>query len=177
MQCPFCGEDHDKVIDSRTSEGGRAVRRRRQCLACNRRFTTYERPEDSLRITVLKKDETREPYDRQKVIRGLQRACYKRAVSDEQIRRICEELEETMFREYDKLVPSAFIGDTLGRLLRGVDQVAYVRYASVYRNFADLGELIDEAEQLRDIRPPPPGQRPLFQEPPPQGPAEGTDQT
>ena len=91
MQCPFCGQDHDKVVDSRSSEGGRVVRRRRQCLACDRRFTTYERPEEALRFSVVKRDGSREPYERQKVIAGLHKACYKRPVTDEQIRRIVQE--------------------------------------------------------------------------------------
>ena len=94
MQCPFCGQDSDKVVDSRSSEGGRAVRRRRECLACNRRYTTYERPEDVLRISVIKKDGSREPYDRQKIIAGLQKACYKRPITDEQILGVLEAAEE-----------------------------------------------------------------------------------
>ena len=148
MQCPFCGKDRDKVVDSRSSEGGRAVRRRRECLACRRRFTTYERPEETIRLTVIKRDGKREPYDRQKVIGGLQKACYKRQVGDEEIRRIVEATEEEIFRNYDKDVPSSFIGDVVSRHLRDVDKIAYVRFASVYRRFADVGELIQEAQEI-----------------------------
>ena len=94
MQCPFCGQDDDKVVDSRSSEGGRAIRRRRQCLACSRRYTTYERPEGIIRLAVAKKDGSRVPYEREKIISGLQKACYKRPVSDEQIRRIVDYKDE-----------------------------------------------------------------------------------
>ena len=164
MQCPFCGKDQDKVVDSRSSEGGRAVRRRRQCLACGRRFTTYERPEDTLRLTVIKKDGSRAPYERQKIIAGLQKACYKRPVTDDQIRHIVEAAEESMFRAFDRDVPSSFIGDAVSICLRQIDKIAYVRFASVYRDFADVGELIDEAEQVRDVPVPGPDQRDLFED-------------
>jgi len=150
MQCPFCGQDDDKVVDSRGSEGGRAVRRRRQCAACGRRFTTYERPEETLRLSVIKKDGRREPYDRQKVIVGLQQACYKRPVTDDHIRRVVEQAEEAIFERYEKDVPSSFIGDVLMARLRETDKIAYMRFASVYREFADVGELIDEATQVKD---------------------------
>jgi transcriptional repressor NrdR len=137
-------------VDSRSSEGGRAVRRRRQCLACHRRFTTYERPEEAIRLTVIKKDGTREPYERQKVITGLERACYKRKVGDEQIRAIVEETEEILYRNFEKEVPSRFIGDTVAGLLEQVDKVAYMRFACVYRGFDDVGEFIQEATQVKD---------------------------
>jgi len=148
MQCPHCGQDKDRVVDSRGSEGGKAVRRRRHCAACGRRFTTYERPEESLRLRVIKKDGTRVPYDRQKIIEGLQKACYKRPVGNEQLMGIIEAAEEEILRNFDKDVPSRFIGDVVTRHLRKVDKIAYVRFASVYRNFADVGELIDEARQV-----------------------------
>lgn len=164
MQCPFCGQDNDKVVDSRGSEGGRAIRRRRQCLACNKRFTTYERPEENIRLTVTKKDLSREAYDRQKMILGLQRACYKRPVTDEQIRQIVEAVEEDIFRRFDKEVPSSFIGEALCGRLRDLDKIAYVRFASVYRNFTDVGELIDEAQEVRDAQAAGPGQKPLFED-------------
>jgi len=163
MQCPFCGQDRDKVIDSRSSEGGSAVRRRRKCQACGRRFTTYERAESGIRLTVVKKDGARQPYDRDKLIHGLQRACYKRTVSDAELLRIVQETEEELLRQFDREVPSVFIGDVASRLLRQVDPVAYVRFASVYRNFADLGELIDEATEVRDSPAAGPEQPPLFE--------------
>lgn len=162
MQCPFCGQDNDKVVDSRSSEGGRVVRRRRECVSCQRRFTTYERPEETLRLTVIKKDDSRARYQREKVISGLQRACYKRPVTDEQIRRIVEAAEEDIFRNFERDVPSSFIGDVVGSHLREVDQIAYVRFASVYRNFADVGELIEEAREVKDAPRPGPGQKELF---------------
>jgi transcriptional repressor NrdR len=168
MQCPFCGQDKDKVVDSRSSEGGRAVRRRRECLACGKRFTTYERPEEQVRITVLKKDGSREPYTRQKLIEGLQKACYKRPVANEQIREIVEATEEDIFREHDREVPSGFIGDRLAEHLRQVDKIAYVRFASVYRQFADVGELIDEAREAEESPAPAKGQRGLFAPPEPE---------
>jgi len=165
MQCPFCGQDNDKVIDSRSSEGGRAVRRRRQCLSCQKRFTTYERPEETQRLTVIKKDGSRVPYQRQKIIAGLQRACYKRPVTDEQIRRIVDATEEEIFRNYERDVPSSFIGDVVSAGLREVDQIAYVRFASVYRDFADVGELIEEAQEVKDAPRISPGQKDLFDNP------------
>ncbi|NQU76720.1 MAG: transcriptional repressor NrdR [Planctomycetes bacterium] len=150
MQCPFCGQDRDKVIDSRSSDGGRMVRRRRQCLACHRRFTTYERVEDSIRLTVVKKDGSRVPYDRNKVLAGIRAACYKRPISEQELLGIVEAAEEEIYRQYAKEVPSAFIGDVVCRHLRALDAVAYVRFASVYREFQDVGEFIDEAKELKD---------------------------
>ena len=150
MQCPFCGQDNDRVVDSRSSEGGKVVRRRRQCEACHRRFTTYERPESTVRLTVIKKDGSRQPYDRQKVITALERACYKRPITDRQVRSIVEAVEERIFQNWEKDVPSSFIGDTVGGCLQEVDKIAYMRFASVYRAFADVGELIEEAQEVKD---------------------------
>ena len=144
MKCPFCKEDSDKVIDSRSSDSGRIIRRRRQCLACDRRFTTYEKIGESFKLSVVKKDKTRLPYEREKVISGIQKACYKRPVSSEQIQQIADKVEEDIFRNFDKEVESSFIGDSVMRNLRGVDKVAYIRFASVYRDFKDAGDLIDE---------------------------------
>ena len=147
MRCPFCGQDEDKVIDSRSSEGGRVVRRRRECLDCERRFTTYERVEETVRLSVVKKDGSREPYSRDKLLRGLEQSCYKRPISDAQLRQIADAVEEDIFKGFDKEVPSVFLGDVLASKLREVDKIAYVRFASVYREFADVGELIVEAQQ------------------------------
>ncbi len=149
MQCPFCGLDDDKVIDSRSSEGGRVVRRRRECMECSRRFTTYERVEEVLRLSVVKKDGSREPYQREKMISGLEKSCYKRPISSEQIRQIVESAEEQVFKNFDKEVPSRFLGDALGAKLREYDKIAYIRFASVYREFADVGELISEAQDVK----------------------------
>jgi transcriptional repressor NrdR len=147
VRCPFCKEDRDKVIDSRSSDSGRVIRRRRQCLACNRRFTTYEKAGESFKLLVIKKDKSRVPYDRDKIIGGLQEACYKRPVSTEQIQQITNKVEEDIFRNFDKEVSSTFIGESVMKHLRGVDKVAYIRFASVYREFRDAGELIEEVSR------------------------------
>ena len=148
MRCPFCKENKDKVIDSRSSDAGRVIRRRRQCLACDRRFTTYEKAGESFKLYVVKKDKLRVPYDRDKIVVGLQKACYKRKVSAGQIQEIADKVEENIFRNFDKEVPSSFIGESVMKRLRRVDKVAYIRFASVYRDFKDAGELIDEVSQV-----------------------------
>ncbi len=163
MQCPFCGQDNDKVVDSRLAEGGVAIRRRRECLACQRRYTTYERAEEMVRLRVIKKDGSRVPYERRKIIEGLQKACYKRPVSDEQLRQVLEAVEEDIFRSFEKDVPSSFIGEAVMRRLSAVDKIAYVRFASVYRRFDDVGELIDEAKRVEQAAEPPAGQGSLFE--------------
>jgi len=165
MQCPFCGQNNDRVIDSRSSEGGRTIRRRRECGDCHRRYTTYERPEENLRLTVIKKDESRVPYERERIIAGLQKACYKRPVTDEQIREIVDATEEQIFHNFDRTVPSGFIGDVVSEHLRKIDKIAYVRFASVYRDFADVGELIEEARSVKETPSPAPGQKGLFDTP------------
>jgi transcriptional repressor NrdR len=147
VRCPFCKEDRDRVIDSRSSDSGRIIRRRRQCLACKKRFTTYEKIGESFKLYVVKKDNSRVPYDRDKIIAGLQKACYKRPVSAEQIQQIADKVEEDVFRNFDKEVSSAFIGESVMKRLRVVDKVAYIRFASVYRQFEDAGELIEEVSQ------------------------------
>jgi len=161
VRCPFCKEDNDKVVDSRSSEGGRVIRRRRQCLACKRRFTTYEKIGESVKISVIKKDGSRVPYDREKVIAGIQKACYKRPVSADQIQDMADRVEEDVFRNYDKEVSSRFIGERTMRHLRSVDKVAYIRFASVYREFTDAGELIDEVTRVM-LEPDHPDQPELF---------------
>jgi transcriptional repressor NrdR len=148
VRCPFCKENRDKVVDSRSSDAGRIIRRRRQCLACKKRFTTYEKIGESFKLYVVKKDDSRVPYDREKIIAGLQKACYKRPVSAEQIQQIADKAEEEIFRSFDKEVSSAFIGESVMKHLRVVDKVAYIRFASVYRDFQDAGELIDEVSQV-----------------------------
>ncbi|MFC1738851.1 transcriptional regulator NrdR [Planctomycetota bacterium] len=147
MRCPFCKENKDKVIDSRSSDAGRVIRRRRQCLVCKRRFTTYEKIGGSFKLSVVKKDDSRVPYDRDKVVVGLQKACYKRPVSAEQIQEIADRVEEDIFQNFDKEVSSAFIGESVIKNLRMIDKVAYIRFASVYRDFKDADELIDEVRQ------------------------------
>ncbi len=147
MRCPFCREDRDRVIDSRSSDGGRVIRRRRQCLMCRKRFTTYEKIGESFKLSVVKKDDSRVPYDRDKIVVGLQKACYKRPVSAQQIQRIADRAEENVFRNFDKEVLSTFIGESVMKQLRRVDKVAYIRFASVYRDFRDAGELIKEVSR------------------------------
>lgn len=147
MRCPFCKEDQDRVIDSRSSDGGRIIRRRRQCLKCEKRFTTYEKINETFRLSVVKKDHSRVPYDREKIISGLQKACYKRPISAEQLQQITDKVEENIFRNFDKEVSSAFIGESVMKQLRRVDKVAYIRFASIYRDFRDAGELIQEVSQ------------------------------
>jgi transcriptional repressor NrdR len=154
VRCPFCKEDRDRVIDSRSSDSGRVIRRRRQCLVCKRRFTTYEKAGESFKLYVVKKDKSRIPYDREKILSGLQKACYKRPVSAEQIQQLADKVEEDIFRKYDKEVSSAFIGESVMKHLRTVDKVAYIRFASVYRNFRDAGELIEEVSRtIREVEP------------------------
>ena len=154
MKCPFCKEDQDKVIDSRSSDNGRTIRRRRECLVCERRFTTYEKVNETFRLFVVKKDNTRVPYDRDKVISGLQKACYKRTITAEQIQQIADKVEESIFRNFDKEVSSSFVGESVMKQLRKVDKVAYIRFASIYRDFRDAGELIKEVSKaLKDNEP------------------------
>jgi len=148
VRCPFCKEDRDRVVDSRSSDSGRVIRRRRQCLACKRRFTTYEKTSESFKLHVVKKDKTRVPYDREKVIIGVQKACYKRPVSAEEIQLVADKAEEDVFRRFDKEVTSAFLGECLMKHLRDLDKVAYIRFASVYRDFQDAGELLDEVTRV-----------------------------
>jgi len=148
VRCPFCKENRDKVVDSRSSDAGRVIRRRRQCLACKRRFTTYEKIGETVKLYVVKKDNSRVPYDRDKVVGGLQKACYKRPVSAEEIQQIAGKVEEDIFKNFEKEVSSAFIGESIMKHLRAVDKVAYIRFASVYRDFEDAGELIEEVSEV-----------------------------
>src|SRR4051794_3585477 len=154
MHCPFCNADKEslKVIDSRTCEGGRSIRRRRECLNCEKRFTTYERIEDPIRLIVVKKDGRRVPWDRGRIIAGLERACFKRPVPESELLRIVDEVEEEVFKTHDREVPSTLIGQLVTDRLRRVDQVAYVRFASVYRQFKTLEELMDEARAVLDAK-------------------------
>ncbi len=167
MRCPFCDAEKEslKVIDSRACDGGRAIRRRRQCLHCDKRFTTYEKIEEPARLTVVKKDGRRVPWDRNKILRGLERACFKRPVPEAELIRVADEVEDEVFRTHDREVPSARVGQLVTDRLRRVDQVAYVRFASVYRQFKTLEELVDEAKAVLDAqRYEDPGQGKLFAE-------------
>jgi transcriptional repressor NrdR len=164
VRCPFCHtEDKDRVIDSRPVEGGEAIRRRRICDHCNRRYTTYERVQEVVRLAVVKKDGSRVPYDRNKILDGIQKACYKRPVSAELIAKIVDAVEERVARQFDREVPSSFIGEQIMEFLRRTDPIAYVRFASVYHEFKDLGELVQEANDVMEKnRNEVPGQSDLF---------------
>ena len=166
MRCPYCKQvNHDKVIDSRLSEGGEVIRRRRACQACRKRFTTKERVERDVRLTVVKRDGSRVPFDRSRIHAGVQRACYKRPLDDDALATLVNEVEDAVFKQHDREVSSQFIGSVTGQKLRDLDQIAYVRFASVYRRFQDLGQLIDEAKDVIDrdsLKSP--GQQELFGE-------------
>ncbi|MHC4958797.1 MAG: transcriptional regulator NrdR [Planctomycetota bacterium] len=152
MKCPFCKADDDRVVDSRASADGFAIRRRRECLACGRRYTTYERIEESP-IRVVKKDGSREPLDRRKVLSGLMKACEKRPVSMDMLDEIVSRIENQVTEQFDREVPSNFIGRLVMRELKKVDQVAYVRFASVYRDFKDVAEFVDEIRPMLKAKP------------------------
>ena len=147
MKCPFCGHPENKVVDSRESEEAQSIRRRRECLACERRFTTYERV-DEIPYMVVKKDGRREKFDRQKVLAGLLRACEKRPVSTNRLEEIVNEIEVKVADSPDREIPSTQIGEILMARLRELDKVAYVRFASVYLDFKDVKEFMDELKDL-----------------------------
>ncbi len=147
MRCPYCGHLEDKVVDSREAQDGLATRRRRECLACARRFTTYERMEDVL-PQVVKKDGRREPFDRGKIAEGVKRACQKRPVSAEQIEALVSAVERKAMEAGEREIPSTVIGEAVMERLKALDEVAYVRFASVYRAFRDVGEFMSELEGL-----------------------------
>jgi len=153
MRCPYCHTPKDslKVIDSRPCDGDRSIRRRRECMECGKRFTTYERVEDPVRLTVVKRDGRRVPWDREKIVAGLERACFKRPVPESEVLRIAEEVEEECRRRHDRECPSSFVGEQVIERLRRVDQVAYVRFASVYHRF-QIEELAREAQAVLDRR-------------------------
>ena len=147
MRCPFCRTDNDRVIDSRAGDDGASIRRRRECLGCRRRFTTYERIERQL-LTVVKKGGIRDPFDRDKLKRGLAKACWKRPVTDDDIEAVVAALEAELYGLGESEVPSRVIGERLMELLKALDQVAYVRFASVYREFKDVRDFVDELEPI-----------------------------
>lgn len=147
MKCPFCSFPDSKVVDSRPDKGGSTIRRRRECESCGKRFTTHERVEEILPL-VLKKDGRREPFDRMKVIAGIQKACEKRPVSIETIERLVDRLELRLQEAAEREVPSTTIGEWVMNELHDVDQVAYVRFASVYRSFKDINEFMAELQDL-----------------------------
>ena len=147
MRCPYCKSDNDRVIDSRASADGFAIRRRRQCSDCSRRYTTYERVETAP-LRVAKKNGERAAFDRSKILAGVIRACEKRPVSSDTLERLVDRIERECMEAFDKEVPSKVIGTLVMRELRDVDQVAYVRFASVYREFKDVGQFLEELKPM-----------------------------
>lgn len=147
MKCPFCSFSDSKVVDSRPDKGGATIRRRRECESCGRRFTTHERVEEILPL-VLKKDGRRESFDRQKLIAGIQKACEKRPVSVEAIEQMVDRLEVRLQESGEREVPSSMVGEWVMHELHAMDQVAYVRFASVYRSFKDINEFMAELKDL-----------------------------
>jgi transcriptional repressor NrdR len=154
MRCPFCEAEKEslKVIDSRSCDGGKSIRRRRECMNCSKRFTTYERIEENIRLTVVKRDGRRVPWDRTKIVAGLERACFKRPVPENELLRVTDEVEDEVFKSHDREVLTTFVGELVADKLRRLDQVAYVRFASVYRQFKTLEELVDEARAVLDAK-------------------------
>ncbi|RRD96158.1 transcriptional repressor NrdR [Clostridiales bacterium COT073_COT-073] len=148
MKCPVCSFPETKVIDSRKTEDQNSIRRRRQCEACGKRFTTFEIMERSP-LSVVKKDGTREPYSREKVLSGVMRACHKRAVSRDQIDNLVDSVENTLYSELAKEVDSTFIGGLVMDKLKDLDEVAYVRFASIYREFKDISSFVNEINVLK----------------------------
>lgn len=149
MKCPFCGKENTRVIDSRPADDNSTIRRRRQCDKCKKRFTTYEKVE-SIPLVVIKKDNTREPYDRTKIEAGVFRSCHKRPISVDQINTIVDEVETAIFNLEEKEIPSSKIGELLMDKLKDVDAVAYVRFASVYREFKDVNTFMSEIKKILD---------------------------
>jgi len=160
--CPYCGNDDDRVIDSRASEGGLVVRRRRECHNCERRYTTYERVEKTARLMVVKKDGSRVPFELDSVVKGLQAACGKRPVAEQAKLAIAREVEDAIHREFDREVPSTEIGRRVAARLREVDEIAYIRYASEYHQFRTLDEFAEELTNLKSRTKNLPNQRGLF---------------
>ncbi len=147
--CPYCDKDRDKVIDSRASDGGAVVRRRRECLHCTRRYTTYERVEKTARLAVVKRDGTRVAFDAQKVLGGVQAACGKRPIPEAAKLKVVQEIEDELHREFDREVPSSEIGRRVAARLRDLDEIAYIRFASEHYDFRTLDDLSQEVSDLK----------------------------
>lgn len=147
MKCPFCNQENTRVIDSRPVPDNNSIRRRRQCDECGKRFTTYEKIE-TIPLTVIKKDQSREQYERRKIQDGITRACYKRPVSVERIESLMDQIETEVFNREEKEIPSALIGEIVMDKLKDLDAVAYVRFASVYREFKDVDTFMDELKKI-----------------------------
>lgn len=165
MICPSCGENENKVIDSRLTEGGKAIRRRRVCQECARRFTTKERIEEELRITVIKVNAQRVPYNRENVLGGVDKACTKLNINEDQLQKLTDHVESEIFSKHDREVTTEQIGWYVGRQLRKLDPVAYVRFMSVHRKYASIDEFIEEITDVRErVAQDCPAQQSLFDE-------------
>jgi transcriptional repressor NrdR len=151
MKCPFCGNTENKVIDSRISKDGDAIRRRRECVSCGKRFTTYEFVEEVL-PTVVKKDGRREPFDRTKIRSGIKKACEKRPIRTDEIESIVDRIEQRCQEYPDKEIPASVIGEQVMKELQNLDGVAYVRFASVYREFRDVSDFLEELKDLLSVK-------------------------
>ena len=149
MKCPFCGEDDTRVIDSRPADENMSIRRRRQCDKCQKRFTTYEKGE-AIPLVVIKKDQTREPYDRTKIEKGVFRSCHKRPISVPQMNHLVDQVEAKVFSKEEREIPSSYIGELVMRYLEELDAVAYVRFASIYREFKDVDTFMEELKKILD---------------------------
>ena len=149
MKCPYCGYADGKVIDSRPTEEGNAIRRRRECLKCKRRYTTYEKVE-TISPAVIKQDNSRQPYDREKLLRGIMRACEKRPVSIAQMEELVDDIESELYLSMEKEVCSTEIGEKVMNRLKKLDEVAYVRFASVHKRFSDIETFMDELKKLKE---------------------------
>ena len=149
MKCPFCGEDDTRVIDSRPADENMSIRRRRQSDKCQKRFTTYEKVE-AIPLVVIKKDQTREPYDRTKIEKGVFRSCHKRPISVPQMNHLVDQVEAKVFSKEEREIPSSYIGELVMRYLEELDAVAYVRFASIYREFKDVDTFMEELKKILD---------------------------
>ena len=166
MNCPYCDSTRSKVVDSRPSEDGATIRRRRECEDenCGERFTTYERVEQVRKLMVVKRDATRVPFDPEKILKGLHAACGKRPISEEAKEDLVRMLEDQLHREFDREVPTSEIGKRVSAALRGIDAVAYIRFASEQEQFVGAEDFAALLDELKRKPPPPPNQEPLFEE-------------
>lgn len=149
MRCPYCDYYESKVVDSRPTDEGQAIRRRRECIKCSKRFTTYEKIED-IPLVVIKKDGNRQSYNRNKLLNGIIRACEKRPVSMKRIEEVVDEIEKVLFNSMEREITTGLIGEMVMNRLKNIDEVAYVRFASVYRQFKDINTFMDEVKKLLD---------------------------
>ena len=149
MKCPFCGHENTRVIDSRPAEENNSIRRRRVCDECDKRFTTYEKVE-TIPLIIIKKDDNRETYDRSKIEAGVLRACHKRPISANRINQLVDEVETEIFNMEEKEIPSQVVGEIVMNKLKDLEAVAYVRFASVYREFKDINTFMDELKKVRE---------------------------